>query len=228
MNQFAGRLGVIQKRYKEQDVTTTDLAQTRASLAEAQEDKAAAAGELQASEAAFERAVGLRPGQLTPPSIPGDKLPPSLESAMVLSETENPAVVQALFLEQAGRHLVDLIRGERYPELALVGEYGDDAARNEITDTRVESLFVGLRLSVPIYEGGVIDSRVRQAKHEHVGRIQDIKTIRDLSREAARAFWGRMVAAQGRKKASVSRVKNLKEALEGVGSEEKSRTPVCA
>jgi outer membrane protein len=214
------RFGVIQRRFRENDVTATDVAQARATLAEAQAEQAAAAGELQASEAAFERVVGVRPGQLAPAWMPRERLPESLESALVLAEAENPAVVQALYLEQARQHTVDLIRGERYPDLRLVGSYGDDAFRNEITDTKTSSLYVGLRVSVPLYDGGVIDSRVRQAKHEHVGRIQDIKSVRSLSREAAKASWWRLVAADARRKASGIRVSTLREALQGVDKEE--------
>lgn len=214
------RLGIIQRRFRENDVTGTDVAQARAYLAEAQELQAVAAGELQASEAAFERAVGFRPGQLAPAWVPRDRLPDSLNSALALCEAENPAVVQALYLEQARRHTVDLIRGERYPDLSLVGSYGNDTSRNDVTDTEVNSLFVGIQVSVPLYDGGVIDSRVRQAKQEHVGRIQDIKTVRDLTREAAKAFWARLIAADGRRKATAIRISTLREALRGVDKEE--------
>ena len=220
VSSFNRRLGIIQRRFREKDVTATDVAQARASLAEAQGDLATAAGELRASEASFERIVGFPPRQLDPAWVPRNQLPDSLESALAFSEAENPAVIQALYLEQARRHTVDLIRGERYPDLSVVGSYDNDAFRNDITDTNVNSLFVGLRVSVPLYDGGVIDSRVRQAKHDHVGTIQDIKTVRDLSRDAVKAYWGRLIAADGRRKAALVRISTLREALLGVDREE--------
>jgi outer membrane protein len=217
---FNKRLVIVQRRFRETDVTSTDLAQARASLAEAQADQAVAAGELQVSEAAFVRAIGFKPGKLASPWVPRERLPDTLESALSRSENENPAVVQALYLEQARRHTVELIRGERYPDLALVGGYGNDAFRNEAADSRVNSLFVGLQVSVPFYDGGVIDSRVRQAKQEHVALMQDIQAIRDLARDAVRAAWGRLTAATARRRATGLRITTLRDVLQGVEREE--------
>lgn len=220
VNMFGRYLGTIQRRFNENDLTKTDLGQAQTRLARAKADRALAMGEMHASEANFENSTGFRPGKLKAPWIPAKLLPQTLEQLFALAENENPAVVQALYAEQAGRHAVDAVRGELYPELSLIASFTKDSDRGDHYDDRTRSGLVGAYLAIPLYEGGVVHSRVRQAKQDHVAMIQTVQTIRNLARESAHVAWARYQAAKQRHFELRSRVESLKEILKGLQREE--------
>jgi outer membrane protein len=77
------------------------------------------------------------------------------------------------------------------------------------------------RVSVPLYDGGEIRARVRQAKHTHVSRIQDIEDARAEAQANVTAAWSRLVAARGQLKSDTIQVDANRVALDGVREEEK-------
>jgi outer membrane protein len=76
-------------------------------------------------------------------------------------------------------------------------------------------------LNVPIYTGGSVRSRVRQAKHEHVRRIQLVAQARTQAREASVTAWALLQAARAQLRSDNSQVQANRIALAGVREEEK-------
>jgi outer membrane protein len=88
----------------------------------------------------------------------------------------NPAVVSALKGVEIADATVRLQRSGHYPTLDLVGSYSSFTNNEFIirddfqtpiatTDLKNDNTSIGLQLSVPLYQGGVISSRTRQARH---------------------------------------------------------------
>ncbi len=88
----------------------------------------------------------------------------------------NPAVVSAQKNVEIAEATVRLQRSGHYPTLDLVGSYSRftnnefiirDDFQNPIAvvDLQNDDKRIGLQLSVPIYQGGVVSSRTRQARH---------------------------------------------------------------
>lgn len=88
----------------------------------------------------------------------------------------NPAVVSAQKNVEIAEATVRLQRSGHYPTLDLVGSYSSftnnefiirDDFQNPIAvvDLQNDDKRIGLQLSVPIYQGGVVSSRTRQARH---------------------------------------------------------------
>jgi outer membrane protein len=88
----------------------------------------------------------------------------------------NPAVVSALKGVEIADATVRLQRSGHYPTLDLVGSYSNFTNNEFIirddfqtpiatTDLENDSKSIGLQLSIPLYQGGVISSRTRQARH---------------------------------------------------------------
>ena len=88
----------------------------------------------------------------------------------------NPAVVSAQMNIEIADATVRLQRSGHFPTLDLVASYSSftnnqfiirDDFQNPIatTDLTNDSTSIGLQLSVPIYQGGVVSSRTRQARH---------------------------------------------------------------
>ncbi len=88
----------------------------------------------------------------------------------------NPAVVSAHKGVEIADATVRLQRSGHYPTLDLVGSYSKftnnefiirDDFQNPLTTTTLtnDDRRIGLQLSVPIYQGGVVSSRTRQARY---------------------------------------------------------------
>jgi outer membrane protein len=76
-------------------------------------------------------------------------------------------------------------------------------------------------LSVPIYTGGLVSSRVRQAKHTHVSLLQVIEQARVQVRSGVIAAWSQYEAAKAQLESGRTRVEANRIALAGVREEER-------
>ena len=86
-------------------------------------------------------------------------------------------MVSALYREQAARFAVDVIRGELLPTVQLEANYTKRYDPSVNIDETETTLVTG-RVTVPFYTGGEVQARVRQAKHTHVQRLQEIEQAR--------------------------------------------------
>lgn len=202
------------------EVTRTDVAQAQARRARAGSQLDLARANLRTSRATFERVVGHQPSGLREPSSRLLVLPPSMEEAQRIAGRESPNVVSALYREQAARHAVDRIWGELLPEVRVEAAYshrGEPTRRIEEQD----ALSVTGRLLVPLYKGGETHAKVRQSKHTHVSRLQEIEQARSESVANAAAAWSRLQAANAQVKSDQVEVAANEIALEGVREEQK-------
>lgn len=213
-------LKATQDRFDLGEVTKTDLAQAQARRAGAVSQLDLARANLKTSRAVYERIVGNPPSNLVDPGVPERLLPKTIEAALSTGENENALVVAALYREQASRHTVDRIRGELLPEVNLEASYSDRFDTSRAID-EVETTQVTGRLTVPIYQGGEVSARVRQAKHVHVSRLQEIEQVRTEVRQAVVASWSQLQAARAQVQSDQTQVEANRSALEGVREEEK-------
>jgi outer membrane protein len=133
---------------------------------------------------------------------------------------ESPAVVAALYREQAARFNIDLIRGELLPTVQLEANYAKrfdpSEGLQEVEDTTVTG-----RLTVPFYSGGEVEARVRQAKQTHVQRLQEIEQARSEVQAQVVTAWSQLQAAKAAVESDLVAVAANKVALAGVREEEK-------
>jgi outer membrane protein len=81
-----------------------------------------------------------------------------------LKENLNVRIAEANY--EIAKLEVDRARGGHYPTLDLVGSYTAQGANAALTSTVASDQrigTIGLQLNVPIYQGGFVDSRVREA-----------------------------------------------------------------
>lgn len=203
-----------------QEVTRTDVAQAQARRARAVSAADLARANLRTSRATFERVVGHAPSGLALPSPDLKLLPRTIEEAWHLAEKQNPNVNSALYREEAARFAVDKVRGELLPEFNIEASYAHRENPNAAFDEQ-EAASISGRVSIPLYDGGEIRARVRQAKHTHVARIQEIEQARTETQEGVTAAWSRLMAARAQIKSDRLQVEANSLALEGVREEEK-------
>ncbi|MEL6372757.1 MAG: TolC family outer membrane protein [Pseudomonadota bacterium] len=207
-------------RRNAREITRTDVAQARARRARAISDLDSARAALRTSRAVYKQIIGHAPRNLHSPYLKASLIPRTLRRALHIALNESPNVVSAKYREQEARHQVALVRGELLPEVNLEATYGRrfdvTGTVNDQDETRVSG-----RINVPFYRGGEVHARVRQAKHRHVTRLQQIEQARTETRTQLISAWSRLKAARSRLRSDRMQVSANRTALDGVRLEEK-------
>jgi len=213
-------LKATRDRFSVGEVTRTDVAQAEARRAGAVSQLDLARANLKASRATYERVVGHPPASLQEQRPHAKLLPKSVNEAIDISARESPTVVAALYREQAARHGVDKVWGELLPKVDVDARYSHRYDPSRTTDENEVTTVTG-RLTVPLYQGGEVHARVRQSKHTHVSRIQEIEQARTEVRERVVQAWSQLTAARAALESDQVQVNATRTALAGVREEEK-------
>jgi outer membrane protein len=205
-------------RFNVGEVTRTDVAQAESRLAQGRFQVSRAESDLRAAIARFRQVIGVEPRVLAP-GRPLDRLVPvSVDVAINVGLTEHPSIHSALHALDAAELQVKIAEGELYPSVGLRG------AASQRYDTQVPgderfSASVVATLTVPIYEGGEVYARVRQAKETAGQRRIEADIARDLVRATVVTAWGDLERARAQIIAAQAAVQAAEVALTGVREE---------
>ena len=167
--------------------------------------------------AAFKSVVGRGPGRLEKP-LPLENMPPTEFEALELARSYNPTLRLAKHNEAASQHAITAAYGALLPSVSLNGDLSrsDNAA---VRGTSTNSAFLGVSVSVPIYQAGSAFSALRQSRYTNSQqRVLVEKARRDLSEDVTQA-WEKLSTVKASKKARADQVKAAKIALEGLEQE---------
>ncbi|MGM0693418.1 MAG: TolC family protein [Pseudomonadota bacterium] len=127
------------------------------------------------------------------------EVPGSAEMAAELAAREHPRVHQARAERDAAVDRLVIARGERLPEVDLVAE--TQTNRGDDWEGR-DDWYVGVTLSVPLFDGGIRRKRVDQAEFEQQQYRERLRgVVDDITTEARAAFGGLQTADQQRQSA---------------------------
>lgn len=163
--QLARQTGEIERqarlRFEAGESPSTDVAQAAARQAEAIAALAAARAAVTSAEARFTNLTGLAPQDLQP-LPPSPPLPGSLDEALDLARTNNPALAQAAAALRAAEAAA---RGARAERLPTVGAFAEAATVRDqfFPDYSADAVTVGLRGRWQFYSGGRVTAKVREA-----------------------------------------------------------------
>lgn len=217
---LADTLKSTQDQFRVGEVTRTDVAQAEASLAAAVSAIELARANLKTSRATYERFIGRPPSNLTEPKPLGKVLPKNVNEAVGIATQESPAVVGALYNEQSARFNIELIRGELLPTVSVQGTYSNTDDPSRFVDETRSATITG-NVNVPIYEQGIVYSRVRQAKHTQIAALQEIQRSKTEAQNSAISAWSQQQAARAQLSSDRTAVESNRIALAGVREEEK-------
>ncbi len=203
-------------RFQVGEVTRTDVAQAEGRVAGARADVIQSQGNLENARTNFLRVVGERPVRLTAVRLP-QNLPTSQEQAAALSEG-HPRVVSAQYNEAAARDNVRLILGELLPNVQLQGTLSH-AYETNTPGRNVDAGQLLLNLTTPLYSGGAVEARVRQARQIANQRRIEVEDARRVAREQAAQQYIALVTARARVRAILTQIRALEIALDGVEQE---------
>lgn len=221
-------LQATRDRFEVGDLTRTDVAQSEARLAGAQSALTAATGALTVAQEYYLRVVGRAPGALKPPP-PLPALPDTAPTAVEIAIEESPSLAAARADEQAASHMVRSKYGEVLPTVsAVVGATYDNYlnTRDDMVglptntlDNVQKSSRAGVSLRVPLYQGGAVASRVREAKALQSQAMQQIILTERAVVNNVRAAFANLETARAVKRSSEAEVAANRLALEGVRAE---------
>ncbi len=175
-------------------ITDTHEAQARFDLAAAGE--IAAINELEVRQRALEKIIGKLPGPLATLAVELSLQAPEPNdiNKWVEAAEQNNLLVQA---KRAGSEIanqeVARNRGAHHPTLDLVASYSDTGATGSSfgvgNDTKAS--IIGLQLNLPLYQGGGINSRVREAVANQEKARQDLTLeVRQSALSTREAYLG--------------------------------------
>lgn len=212
------QLRATNDRFQVGELTRTDVAQAQARLRAAESALSAAQANLNASRANYRRAIGSEAGNLRA-ARPYEKLQlASLDAAIAEAFGKHPAIMATRHGVDTAQLQVKVAEGSLLPTLNL------EASAQRFSDptTGVQNTFdmtAGLRLTVPLYQGGAEYSRIRQAKELTGQRQLESDAIRDQVRAAVIQSWGLVSASRFQVEAAQAQVAAAEIALNGVREE---------
>jgi TolC family type I secretion outer membrane protein len=211
------QLQATNDRFQAGEVTKTDVSQAQASLQGAIAAATAAEGDLTASMAVYRQVVGQEPVQLSMPNVPPN-LPQKQEDVVAMSQ-EAPVVISAEFIEAATKDDIDTQFSELLPSVSLQGSVSRADEQASDRDSTTEGTILGV-LTVPLYQAGAPDSRVRQAKQLYQQARRQLDEARRASAQQAVAAWQALETAQAQITSFEEQVRANTIALEGVRQEQ--------
>jgi outer membrane protein len=207
-------------RFNVGEVTRTDVAQGEARRSDAVTQLYAAQADLKSSRATYEQVIGHPPvNLLQPPSI-ADLLPSRLEDAMTLSDGQNPFVLSAVYQEEASLYNVNQIMGELLPQVTLDAQYQERFGESRSIEQQQVATIMG-RVNVPLYQGGGVAARIRQAKEVNNQLKKEVEDARLRIHAEVISNWAQLQATASQIQSAQDSLEANRIALEGVKEEER-------
>jgi outer membrane protein len=216
-----------QARFDVGEVTRTDVAQSQARLAQAQAQLQSAVAQLTGTRANYATLVGQNPGELEPEPSLAYMLPGDPDEAFKLAEQFSPQLRAQHYAEQASRARVAGARAERMPSVNAQVTYGfsGPAIPDRPADSFQRDLFqrgvtATVNGSVPLFSGGLVSSRVRQAVERNNADRITTEGVRRTVMQNVTQSWSQLLAARANITSSEEQVRAARIAAEGTRQEQ--------
>ena len=225
VNVLQTNLEATRDRFEVGDLTRTDVAQSEARLALARSSLELAQGRLTGSEENYRRVIGDVPDDLQPPP-PLPPLPATAEQAVDIALANNPDLIAIGRQIRAAGLDVNVLSAGRLPTVSAVGSSSyanylgtaDEQFAPGAANSR-SAAGIGVQARVPLYQGGLVAARVRQAQAQQ-GQLleQGIAVDRSLVANSRAAFSSYRAAQQAIESNEIAVAANSL-ALEGTRAE---------
>ena len=205
------QLEQVQLRFDLGLATITDLSESQAGLDLANADLILAFNALDNSKEYLRETSGLYWERLAPlqNEIPLVKPEPeNIEQWVKAALVNNLSLRVAKKLKEDAEQVISLERSGHFPSLDLVGEksYTSQSESNFGGSTKVHQDTLSLRFKLPLFEGGNVLSKTREARHRMDQAMQNEEKHRRLVIRQSREAYNGVVSG-------ISRVKALRQAL---------------
>jgi outer membrane protein len=196
--------------------TVTEVYQAEEYLAEARRQRVNAFNGVQASIAAYKQIIQTVPSRLSPANPVDSLIPKKIDEAIRDADAHHPLARAARYNVEISQYAVKLAEGQLAPTVNLQGRFGQQW---NFFGTSGQRLYVGegsVQVNVPIYEGGVYYSAIRQAKEKRSeAQLLFDRQINKIHQEIE-TYWAQWQNASKYLTAARERVKSAEAALSGL------------
>ena len=174
-------------------ITDSNEAQARSDLANAQE--IAALNDLQIKQRALQRIIGTPPPKLDHlegklPLGPPD--PANMEAWIAHAEQSSPILKAQRAAYAVAQREVERNRAGHYPTVDAVASYADNRDQNfGGFQVNTKNALIGVEFNLPLYQGGLVGSRVREAVANQDKAREDLEDARrQVALNTSQAYLG--------------------------------------
>ncbi|MEM0978414.1 MAG: TolC family outer membrane protein [Pseudomonadota bacterium] len=203
-------------RFEVGEVTRTDVAQTEARLAEAQSDLETARGNLNVARETYRAVVGVYPtSPRSPQNVPN--LPATVGAAEAIAIDLHPRILAAQFDLSAAE--VNLASARRSLQPTITGSVSVQRSNATDPNRSDDSASLTVTGSVPIYQGGLLNSNIREAVAGLNSAKSNLQAEAVETRQSVRSAYANWLAARASIVASREAVRASQIAFDGVSEE---------
>jgi outer membrane protein len=209
---------LTQSRLALRDATAPDVDQTASRLELAAGRVLQARADLEVSAATYRELTGSYPDTLAPPpALP--PLPP-LEELYAMADTGNPRIVAQRHIEDASRAQLASTRAAMGPQISAEVNAGRFASSPYLNEDYSEQVAAAVQVDVPLYTGGRLQSRRREAVQRNIAAQFTVEETRRDVRNALASDWNRMRSAEMSLPRFQAAVAAAQRAVDGVKRQE--------
>lgn len=205
---IARQLEQARQRFEVGIIAITDVNEAQAAFDQALASEIEAANLLDNKNEALKEIIGEQDIVL---DLLGEQLPlkkpepADISKWSTTAELNNFDVIAAYNEAESARKTIEIQRSGHFPQLDIVGTYGVSDV-NSSFGFRGDTQNIGLRLNVPIFEGGNVNSKTRQAQFEFEAARENLSAVRrSITRQVKDAYRGVIT--------NISRAEALKTAV---------------
>lgn len=217
-NAIEEQLLYTKKRYKVGKSTVTDYLEAQAAFDLSDAQVIAAQDLVKDTLDALQEMTGVLPKKLAPLGQKFKPITPKpLDAKHWVAEAEdkNPTLIAARYQVETASHEVDRFKSGHYPKFDVVARYGTEETGGRFGDSNIDDASIALQLEFPIYSGGQVSSRVREAlNRKQEAQDEMLGTHRSVVRETKKVFRNTITA--------MNRITALKVAVESTEAALKS------
>jgi len=212
-NAIGRQLEQAKRRFEVGLITVTDVAQAQARFDQATADELNARQVLADSREALREVTGKYYDQINilDEKAPLDPVKPTDPDAWVKIALENnPQVQSAALKAEAARENIEVQRSGHYPKLDLQAS----KSKTNAFDLDTSANQVGVVVTVPLFEGGAVSAKTREAAYQHEAAKEGLEQVqRQVVRQVRNSYQG-LETARSRVKALQQTVVSKRSSLE--------------
>lgn len=217
---LAKQLDATSRGFEVGELTRTDVAQAEARLSGAEAALVVAETGYKDSLAAFGRLLGIDARTVAVSRVtPDQPIPATLEEAQATAMDANPSIRAAELSLKAASDAVRVAQGAVMPDVSATGSATQtyDPTPGNLDES--SALTGGLRATLPLYKGGALQARIRQAKKEEAELRERLEETKRKVRQNVEAAWNSLDSARAQMQAFERQTKAAALARDGVYKE---------
>lgn len=184
-------------------IAITDVYEAQAGYDRSVANEIEAQNQLDNSKEALREIIGSNPGDLNALVNVGmqEPEPANIDMWAETADVSNFSIIAEFNESEIARKTIEIQQSKHYPTLDVLASYNIQDSNSRF-GLRGETQSIGMQLNVPLYEGGMVNSRTRQASYHYQMAKENLMQVRRrVTREVKDAYRGVV--------ASISKVKAL-------------------